>query len=197
MSENQEEMLDEIRERVLERERELRLKEDKEASIEATLQALEEITEVPRAEMERIADEIRATHDIPETSSVEYPQLLPLPQDDLPATVREALSKLPPVLRDEFQEEYQIQFRSLAVSYLLWLIPPPFSCHYFYTKRIFKQVLFTLTCGGVFIWWLVDIFRMPQIVAEENRKSARKILKKLFRHSLYRKKASSKEQKRL
>lgn len=197
MSEKQEEILDEIRERVLERERELRLKKDKEASIEATLQALEEITEVPREEMERIADEIRASHDAPEAVSDNFPQLFPEPQEDLPATVREALSKLPPVLRDEFHEEYQIQIRSVAISYLLWLIPPPLSCHYLYTKRVFKQLLFSLTCGGIFIWWLVDLFRMPQIVAEENRKSARKILKRLFRHSLNRKKEGSKRLKEL
>ncbi len=187
MGNKQEEILDEIRERVLERERELRLKEDKEASIQATLQALEEITEVPREEMDRIADEIRASHSDPETLSVDIPEKLREPLEGLPATVREALSKLPPVLKDEFREEYEIQFRSLPVSYLLWLIPPPLSCHYLYSRRVFSQILFTLTCGGFFIWWLADIFRMPQIVAEENRKAARKILKKLLRHSLNRK----------
>jgi len=192
MSENQDELLDEIRERVLEREHELRLKEDKEASIQATLQALEEITEVPREEMDRIAEEIRASHSTPETVIADYPEKLRQPLDDLPATVKEALSKLPPVLKDEFREEYQLQFRSLSISYLLWLIPPPLSCHYLYSRRVFSQILFSLTCGGLFLWWLVDIFRMPQIVADENRKSARRILKKLLRHSLNRKGAGLK-----
>lgn len=187
MTKDQEEILDKIRERVLERERELRLKEDKEATIQATLQALEEITEVPREEMERIADEIRAAHDTPEAVPTEYPERIQKSLVDLPATVKEALSKLPPVLQDEFREEYLIQHRSLPVSYLLWLIPPPFSCHYLYARRVFSQIIFTLTCGGLFIWWLADIFRMPQVVADENRKSARKILKKLLRHSLNKK----------
>jgi hypothetical protein len=187
MSKDQEALLDEIRERVLERERELRLKEDKEASIQATLQALEEITEVPREEMERIADEIRAAHNAPETVADNLPERLSPVLEDLPATVKEALSKLPPVLRDEFHEEYLIQHRSLPISYLLWLIPPPLSCHYLFNRRIFTQILFTLTCGGVFLWWLVDIFRLPQTVADENRKSARRILKKLMRHPLNRK----------
>lgn len=191
MSEDQEAMLDKIRERVLERERELRLKEDKEASIQATLQALEEITEVPREEMERIAEEIRAAHNAPEETVATFPEQQILPMEDLPATVNEALSRLPAVLKDEFLEEYQIHFRSLPVSYLFWLIPPPFSCHYLYSKRIFRQILFSLTCGGLFLWWLVDLFRMPQIVAEENRKSARKILKKLLRHPLTKKGSDS------
>ncbi len=187
MSEDHEEMLDRIRERVLERERELRLKEDKEMSIQATLQALEEITEVPREEMERIADEIRASHNTPETTSTEY-SFSPLQNPEhLPATVREAILKLPPILKDEFWEEYQLQSRSLAIAYILLLIPPPLSCHYLYSRHLVKQILFTLTCGGFFIWWLVDLFRMPQIVMDENRKSARKILKRLLRHSLNRK----------
>jgi len=187
MSKDQEALLDEIRERVLERERELRLQEDKEASIQATLQALEEITEVPREEMERIAEEIRAAHSTPETVIAGYPENLQQSLEGLPATVKEALSKLPPVLREEFQEEYQIQHRSLPISYLLWLIPPPFSCHYLFNRRIISQILYSVTCGGLFLWWLVDVFRMPQIVADENRKSARKILRKLLRHTLNRK----------
>ena len=66
MSDKQAELLDKIRERVLERERELKTKEDKEANIQATLQALEEITDVPRDEMDRIANEIRASYEQPD-----------------------------------------------------------------------------------------------------------------------------------
>ncbi len=188
MSDNQEEILDKIRERVLERERELRLKEDKEATIQATLQALEEITEVPREEMERIADEIRTAHETPEDTITDTPTLIDRESENLPATVREALSKLPVVLKDEFWEEYQIQTRSVAISYLLWLIPPPLSCHHLYSRHLIKQILFTVTCGGLFLWWFVDFFRIPEIVEAENRNSARKILRKLLRHSLNRKK---------
>ncbi|MBU2643525.1 TM2 domain-containing protein [bacterium] len=194
MSKYQEEILDKIRERVLERERELRLKEDKEASIEATLQALEEITEVPREEMDRIAEEIRASYETPEQTASDYPALFNAQSDHLPATIREALLKLPAVLKDEFWEEYRIQSRSIAIAYVLWLIPPPFSCHYLYSRHLIKQFLFFLTCGGLFLWWFVDLFRMPQIIKEENRKSARKILRKMLRHSLRRKKSRAEHQ---
>ena len=47
------------------REKEIHLEQDKEANMEATLQALEEITEVPREEMERIAEEIKASYEEP------------------------------------------------------------------------------------------------------------------------------------
>ncbi len=188
MTDKQEEMLDKIRERVLERERELQLEQDKDASLEATLQALEEITDVPREEMERITAEIIASYEEPKASQ-ETSANLPVPApsgETLPATVREAISKLPPVLKDEFYEEYALAERKKGLSYLFWLIPPPFSCHYFYNNRIFTQVLYTLTCGGIFIWWLVDFFRLPQLVMDENRKMARKNLKKMMKHSLRR-----------
>lgn len=187
MTDKQEEMLDRIRERVLERERELQLEQDKDANLEATLQALEEITEVPREEMERITAEIKASYEEPR-SDPENKENLPVPvEEKLPATVRDAISKLPPVLQDEFREEYELAERKKGLSYLFWLIPPPLSCHYLYNNRIFTQILYTLTCGGIFIWWIVDFFRLPQLVMDENRKMARKNLKKMMKQSLRRK----------
>lgn len=182
MSDKQAELLDKIRERVLERERELKTKEDKEANIEATLQALEEITDVPREEMERIASEIRTSYEQPEQSNAESIPVKIGDYEDLPATVRQALQKLPQVLQVEFFEEYRIHSRHVGISYLLWLIPPPFSSHYLYIHRWFLQVLYFFSCGGFFIWWLADFFRMPQLVKENNRKTARKLLKKMLRY---------------
>ncbi len=186
MSEKQEEILDKIRERVLEREKEIQLKQDKEANLDATLQALEAVTEVPREEMERIADEIRSSHGDPGKLKSES-RYLPVPQiENLPATVCEALDKLPPILQEEFFEEYEIAHRKFGLSYLFWLIPPPFSGHYLYNNRPFTQLLYFLTCGGFLIWWFADFFRMPDIVKDENRKISRKLLKKMMKQSLRR-----------
>ena len=190
MTKKEEEILDKIRERVLEREKQLQLQQDKEANLEATLQALEEITEVPREEMERIAAEIKAGYGDPpkQTATLKTPlsNLPILYQRDLPATVMEAVEKLPPVLQQEFHEEYALAEKKRGLSYLFWLIPPPFSCHYFYNSRVFTQILYSLSAGGFLIWWIVDFFRIPQIVEDENRKTARKFLKKMMRQSLRR-----------
>ena len=102
MEENQEEILNEIRDRVHKREKELQTEEDEEANVDATLQALEDITSVPRAEMEHIAAEIRRMHTLQEQGS--SPSSNKTPVEQLPATVREAYLKLPPVLQDEFWE---------------------------------------------------------------------------------------------
>ncbi len=191
MSDKQEEILDKIREKVLARERELQLEQDKEANLEATLQALEDITEVPRSEMIRIAEEIEASYANPPAKRQTILTVDEQFHSQLPATVREAISKLPQVLKDEFYEEYALAERKIGLSYLFWLIPPPFSCYYLYNNRIFRQILFTLTCGGLLIWWLVDSRRIRQIVHEENRKTARKFLKKMMRHSLRRQRSRS------
>ena len=184
MEDKQEEILDKIRQKVLEREKEIQTQQDKEANLEATLQALEDITEVPREEMERIATEIKASYEEP-TKTVKPEPNLPVPyQQELPATVREAVSKLPQVLKDEFYEEYHLAERKKGLSYLFWLIPPPFSCHYFYNRRLFTQILYTMSMGGFFIWWIVDFFRISELVQDENRKTARKFLKKMMKHSL-------------
>lgn len=188
MSKEEEEILDKIREKVLAREKELQQQQDKEANLEATLQALEEITDVPRSEMNRIAEEIKASYQNPpakvETQSTE---IIPI-QDKLPATVREAISKLPPVLKEEFYEEYALAERKTGLSYLFWLIPPPFSCYYLYNRKIFKQILFTITLGGALIWWIVDAWNIRKIVEEENRKTARKYLKMMMKRTLRRQK---------
>ncbi len=198
MNEKQEEeILDKIRERVLEREQEISKLQDKEANVQATLQALEEITEVPRHEMERIADEIRASYEKTDDSRTKNLPVPSQPRNKLPATVGEALAKLPPVLREEFMEEYQLQRRKVGISYFLWLIPPPLSCHYFYIRRPFTQILYSLTAGGFLIWWLVDLFRIPALVQEDNRKSAKRILKRLFRHTLARKHKEKRRRKQL
>ncbi len=188
MSKNQEEILDEIRERVLEREKEIQIKQDKDANLDATLQALEAVTEVPREEMERIANEIKMSHETPEKQKSESSYLpVPLPQiENLPATVCEAINKLPQILQEEFYEEYTISHKKIGLSYLFWLIPPPFSGHYLYNNRIFTQLFYFLTCGGFFIWWFADFFRMSDIVQDENRKIARKLLKKMMKQSLRR-----------
>lgn len=187
----EEEILDKIRERVLEREKQIQLKQDKEANLEATLQALEEITEVPREEMDRIAAEIQSSYEgrsknqsiPPPAPSLTIPELSPIP-----ATVTEAVEKLPEVLQREFYEEYQLAEKKTGLSYLFWLIPPPFSCYYLYNNRIWTQMLYSVTVGGALIWWFVDLFRMPQIVEDENRKTARKFLKKMMKQSLRRNK---------
>ncbi|MDH5559878.1 MAG: TM2 domain-containing protein [Deltaproteobacteria bacterium] len=185
--ENHEEFLDLVREKVLERERELKEREDLDSGFKATLDALEQITQVPRKEIEKIAEDIRRkrinpqkdTQDIPGPSGTENPYF----KRTMHPAAKEALLLLPQDLIEEYIDEYLIFRKKISIGYLFWLIPPPFTCHYFYLNKPLSQIFYSLTFGGFFFWWVVDLFRLPFVVIDQNQKIAHRILKKLIREN--------------
>ena len=171
--------MNEIRTRVLKREQELKLQEDEELNIEATLQALEEITSVSRSEMEHIAAEIRREQDNAATGvTTNFKRQF---YNEIPAIVYEAFRQLPLIYQKDFYEEYQLHRRNILMGYLLWSIPPPLSIHNLYANRKILQFLYTFSVGGFGLWWMVDLFRIPVLIEDYNRQLARKIMKKTIR----------------
>ncbi len=53
-------------------------------------------------------------------------------------------------------------------GYLAWLC---LGSHYLYLGRPIRQLLFWLTLGGLLLWWLTDLFRLPEMIAEHNRRA--------------------------
>jgi hypothetical protein len=51
-------------------------------------------------------------------------------------------------------------------AYLAWLC---LGAHYLYLRRPFTQALFWLSLGGLLIWWLADLLRIPSLVERHNR----------------------------
>lgn len=96
--------------------------------------------------------------------------------DSLPAMVRNELAKLPAQRQEEFLEEYRRKAKSVGAAYLLWLL---LGWHYIYLRKWGIQFLFWLTAGGVLIWWLVDLFRIPGMVRDFNRDVAVDVLRNL------------------
>ena len=66
-----------------------------------------------------------------------------------------------------------------------------FWCHYLYVERYAMQVLFWLTLGGMFIWYILDGFLMFMVVDVYNRKLSMQILDELFDEGYARYRASS------
>ena len=97
----------------------------------------------------------------------------------LPAAVRAELALLPAAKRDEFVRAYQVRSRSLLLAYLTSLI----YCHYGLLGRwamtgiLFLSLFIAATVG--WIWWLIDLVRMPEMVREHNRRVATEILRQL------------------
>jgi hypothetical protein len=96
----------------------------------------------------------------------------------LPTMVKDELFKLSAGKQDQFIEEYTRKAKSLGAAYLLGL----FGWHYAYMRKwgLFWLwwALWIVTFGIVgFIWWVVDLFRMPGIVGDYNRDVAINVLR--------------------
>lgn len=57
------------------------------------------------------------------------------------------------------------KIRSIGVAYLLFIF---IGAHYAYVNKWGTQILFWITFGGLGIWWLIDIFRIPGMVHRFN-----------------------------
>lgn len=88
------------------------------------------------------------------------------------------IAQLPEPVRNEFlvssssKQElfvklYLKESHSLLLTYL-FVIPAILSFHYGALNNWSKQILFWITGGGLLIWWLIDIVRLPAIVQERN-----------------------------
>lgn len=94
----------------------------------------------------------------------------------LPAAVRAELARLPAAKQDEFAVAFRTQSRSLLLAYLTSLI----YCHYLLLGRwamtgMMFVALFVAAALG-WIWWLIDLVRMPEMVREHNHRVAIEIL---------------------
>jgi hypothetical protein len=97
----------------------------------------------------------------------------------LPAAVRAELALLPTAKQDEFALAFRAQSRSLLLAYLSSLI----YCHYLLLGRwamsgmMFVSLFLAAALG--WIWWLIDLVRMPELVREYNHRVALEILRRL------------------
>lgn len=97
----------------------------------------------------------------------------------LPPAVREELALLPSAQQDQFVEAFRTRSRSLLLAYLTSLI----YCHYALLGRwamsgMMFVSLFVAAAVG-WIWWLLDLVRMPEMVREHNDRVATEILRTL------------------
>lgn len=53
------------------------------------------------------------------------------------------------------------------LAYLLWFF---FGLHYAYLGKWFTQLLYIVTIGGLGVWAIVDLFRIPSMVSKYNKK---------------------------
>ena len=66
----------------------------------------------------------------------------------------------------------QPEKKSIVEAYLLWLLLGFLGGHHFYLKRTEWGILYFLTGGLVGCGWLIDMFRLPYLVSQVNKRDA-------------------------
>ena len=98
-----------------------------------------------------------------------------LPQD---ARIQEVYANLPLEDRLVFEYAYATQSKGLGMTYLSLLV----GSHYAYLGRWNVQFAYWFTGGGLLLWMLADVFRLPGMVNGFNRVIALNALKPFERH---------------
>jgi hypothetical protein len=96
--------------------------------------------------------------------------------NNLPAMVRNELARLSAQKQQEFLEEYDRNKKSVGFAYLLWFF---LGWHYAYQRKWGIQFLYWFTVGGVGIWALIDIFRVPGMIRGYNKDRAIDVMRNL------------------
>ena len=96
-------------------------------------------------------------------------------------TLNEMITTLPAHAQQIYHERYQARKKSVLIGYLCWWA---FGCHYIYTGKYIKQAIFWLTLGGLFIWYLLDLFCMFLVVNSANRQIGFEIIDEIYEQNL-------------
>ncbi len=97
--------------------------------------------------------------------------------DCLPSMVKNELAKLSAQKQEEFVEEYKRKAKSVGIAYLFLIVI--LAMHYGYLRKWGLQIVFWLTGGGFFIWWLIDLFRLAGLVKNYNKDIATDTMRNL------------------
>ena len=95
----------------------------------------------------------------------------------IPEAVLRRLDSLDQLTQKAFLTEFQKVKKSGFVAFLLWWVFP--SWHYFYIGKVWVNLLFWITFGGIGFWWVIDMFRLSGLVREYNKTVAISVLKQI------------------
>ena len=84
------------------------------------------------------------------------------------------LVKMSSKKQDMYTEEHSRRTKSEGVAYFLWFV---FRVHYIYLGKVGWQFVYWFTLGGLIIWAIVDLFRIPDMVIDYNKDISIEILR--------------------
>lgn len=88
--------------------------------------------------------------------------------------VKYELGKICPESQIKFQNLYLEKKRSETLAIICVMFFP--GTHYAFLGKWQMQILFWLTLGGGFVWWIIDIIRIKKLVKNANTEIQNKIL---------------------
>lgn len=88
----------------------------------------------------------------------------------LPEKVGKSLEGLTDEQQKRFLEEFESRSKRTSVAYALFLLC---GCHHAYMGRWDLQVIWWLSLGGLGVWAVVDLFRIPKLVNRYNDEQAK------------------------
>lgn len=102
-------------------------------------------------------------------------------QQELPPSVLPAVIKMPEDQQASFIAEYNQRKKSHLTGRLLVLLLPGFHFHQlgFSGKRLMAMMLFQATCGGLFVWWVLEFFLHSTRIQNHNQALAMEIMKNI------------------
>ena len=92
--------------------------------------------------------------------------------------IQEAYAQLLLEDRMVFEHAYALRSKGVGATYLAWML----GSHYIYLGRQKTQFAYWFTVGGLLLWALVDLFRIPGMVNGFNTMVALNALKPFERH---------------
>ncbi len=92
--------------------------------------------------------------------------------ETLPEKVGESLAGLTDEQQERFVEEFENRSKRTGVAYALFLLC---GCHYAYMGRWGLQVIWWSTLGGLGVWAVVDLFRIPRLINRYNEEVAKMV----------------------
>jgi hypothetical protein len=105
-----------------------------------------------------------------------------LAKNGIPLGCQTLLRQLPESAQAVFIDRFTRKKKELWIAYLCWVFPT-IGFHYGYLNRWGTQVAYWLTLHGLFVWQIVDLFRMKSLVAARNDEIAMQLLQELAAQS--------------
>jgi Domain of unknown function (DUF4178) len=104
------------------------------------------------------------------------PNIPSILERNFPVSLRTEIEVLPTGAQQDFLRQYGREMKVIGLGYLTHFLG---GASYLYQGKVFKQILFWLTGFGFGIGWIINLFRMPDMIQKENRKIARRIIREL------------------